>query len=86
MLGRCSAIPGVVEAVLTLYMLGIWEAHFFDNEGKAIAARFDDTIQHYWLPESAYRQLGERLDPALFSTVVTKDELKQIHRRKSQDS
>ncbi|ELZ84990.1 hypothetical protein C453_10430 [Haloferax elongans ATCC BAA-1513] len=71
--GRCSANPGVVEAVLTVYMPGLWQAHFLDAEGEAIAARYDDRVQHYWLPEPAYAELGERLDSDLFSAVVPRD-------------
>ncbi|UVE49841.1 hypothetical protein KU306_13095 [Haloferax larsenii] len=71
--GRCSANSGVVEAVLTFYMPGFWQAWFLDADGKAIAARYDDRIQHYWLPEPGYAELGERLDSDLFSAVVPKD-------------
>lgn len=71
--GRCSASPGVVEAVFTLYIPAFLEVHFSDKERKVIAACFDDAMQHYWLPESTYQQLCERLDETLFSAVVTKD-------------
>ena len=52
--GRCAATPDVVEAVLSLYIPGLTHAYFLDSEGEAIAARFDDTLQYYWLSERAY--------------------------------
>jgi hypothetical protein len=83
--GRCAATPDVVEAVLSLYIPGLTHAYFLDSEGEAIAARFDDTLQYYWLSERAYRQLGERLNPDLFSAVMTQKELEQIIERERQD-
>ena len=83
--GRCAATPDVVEAVLSLYIPGLVHAYFLDSEGEAIAARFDDTLQYYWLSERAYRQLGERLNPDLFSAVMTQKELEQIIERERQD-
>ena len=83
--GRCAATQDVVEAVLSLYIPGLIHAYFLDSEGKAVAARFDDTFQYYWLPEAAYRQLGERLNPDPFSAVITPEELEQIIERERQD-
>ena len=83
--GRCAATQDVVEAVLSLYIPGLIHAYFLDSEGEAIAARFDDTLQYYWLPETAYRQLGERLNPDPFSAVITQKELEQIIEREHQD-
>jgi len=83
--GRCAATPDVVEAVLSLYIPGLTHAYFLDSEGEAIAARFDDTLQYYWLSERTYRQLGERLNPDLFSAVMTQKELEQIIERERQD-
>jgi len=83
--GRCAATPDVIKAVLSLYTPGLIHAYFLDSEGEAIAARFDDTLQHYWLSETAYRQLGERLNPDLFSAVITQKELEQIIERERQD-
>ena len=83
--GRCAATPDVIKAVLSLYTPGLIHAYFLDSEGEAIAARFDDTLQHYWLSENAYRQLGERLNPDLFSAVITQKELEQIIERERQD-
>lgn len=82
---RCAATPDVVKAVLSLYVPGLTHAYFLDSEGEAIAARFDDTLQYYWLSERAYRQLGERLNPDLFSAVMTQKELEQIIERERQD-
>lgn len=82
--GRCVATQDVVEAVLSLHIPGLIHAYFLDSEGKAIAARFDDTLQYYWLLEAAYRQLGERLKPDLFSAVITLEELEQIIERERQ--
>jgi hypothetical protein len=73
--GQCAATLDVVEAVLSLYTPGLIHAYFSDSEGKAIAARFDDTLQYYWLPKDVYRQLGERLNPDLFSAVITHKQL-----------
>ncbi|MDS0279836.1 hypothetical protein NDI85_18785 [Halomicroarcula sp. S1AR25-4] len=83
--GQCVATPDVVEAVLSLHIPGLIQAYFIDNEGEAIAARFDDTIQYYWLPEAAYRQLGKRLKSDLFSAVITHEELEQIIERERPD-
>ena len=83
--GRCAATPDVVEAVLSLYIPGLTHAYFLDSEGEAIAARYDDTLQYYWLSERAYRQLGEQLNPDLFSAVMTQKELEQIIERERQD-
>lgn len=83
--GRCAATPDVIKAVLSLYTPGLIHAYFLDSEGEAIAARFDDTLQHYWLSETAYRQLGERLNPDLFSAVITQKELEQIIERERQN-
>jgi len=76
---RCSRSRAVV-----VYS-GLTHAYFLDSEGEAIAARFDDTLQYYWLSERAYRQLGERLNPDLFSAVMTQKELEQIIERERQD-
>ena len=83
--GRCVATPDVVEAVLSLYIPGLIHTYFLDSEGEAIAARFDDTLQYYWLPEATYRQLGERLKPDLFSAVITLEELEQIIEKEHPD-
>jgi hypothetical protein len=67
-----------------LYVPGLTHTYFLDGEGKAIAARFDDTLLYYWLPEAAYLQLGERLKPDLFSAVITLEELEQIIKKERQ--
>jgi len=82
--GQCVATPDVVEAVLSLYIPGLTHTYFLDGEGEAIAARFDGTLQYYWLPETAYRQLGERVKPDLFSAVITLEELEQIIEKERQ--
>jgi len=76
---RCS------RSRVSLYIPGLTHAYFLDSEGEAIAVRFDDTLQYYWLSERAYRQLGERLNPDLFSAVMTQKELEQIIERERQD-
>jgi len=83
--GRCAATPDVVEAVLSLYISGLIHGYFLDSEGEATAARFDDTLQYYWLSETAYRQRGERLNPDLFSAVITHKQLEQIIERERQE-
>lgn len=84
--GRCAATPTVVEAVLSLYIPGLMQAYFLDREGRAIAARFDDTVQYYWLSDDAYQQCGEQLESDLFSAIVTDEELEQIIERAHPDS
>ena len=83
--GQCAATPNIVEAVLSLYFPGLMQAYFLDSDGKAIAARFDDTLQYYWLPETAYQRLGEQLESDLFLAVVTDEELEQIIEREHPD-
>lgn len=76
--GRCEATRHVVAALLSLYGSGLVHAHFLDGEEDAIAARFDDTLQYYWLPEGARERVRERLGPALSSAVVTDEALERI--------
>lgn len=83
--GRCSATPTGIEAVLSLYFPGLMQAYFLDSDGKVIAARFEDTLQYYWLPEAAYQRLGEQLESDLFSAVVTEKELEQLIEREHHD-
>lgn len=76
--GRCEATPRVVAAVLSLYGSGLIHAHVLDDEGDAITARFDDTLQYYWLPEGTREEVRARLDPTLSSAIVTDEEVEQI--------
>jgi|AntRauTorcE11898_2_1112593.scaffolds.fasta_scaffold04732_6 hypothetical protein len=83
--GRCSATPAIIEAVLSLYNPGLWHAHFFDEKGFGISARYDDSLQHYWLPKSAFFRLNEKLEPEVHTALVTMDKLDELHQRNRED-
>lgn len=72
--GRVASSEAVIKAVLSLYAPGLHHAHFFDSDGYGIAARYDDTLQHYWLPEATSREVREELDSKTSAAFVSKDE------------
>lgn len=72
--GRRPATETVIEAVLSLYAPGLHHAHFFDGDGLGIAARYDDTMQHYWLPAPEMQEVRADLDPDVSAAVVERDE------------
>lgn len=76
--GRIVASDGIIDAVLSLYAPGLHHAHFFDSDGYGIAARYDDTFQHYWLSASAYPTVKRRLDPTVLDALLTIDELEEV--------
>ena len=67
-----SATPEVVEAVLSLFSDPLWHAHFFDEKEQGIAARYDGTMQHYWLPEQTYETLAKDLSEDVTDAIVTR--------------
>ena len=83
--GRVASSEEAVDAVLSLYGPGLHHAHFFDSDGYGIAARYDDTLQHYWLPASAYPELKEAVEPDVHTALLTIDELEEITERKQKE-
>jgi hypothetical protein len=63
--------PEIIEAVLSLHSDSLWHAHFLDEDGQGIAARYDGTMQHYWLPQQAYQHLLEDLDEDVANAMAT---------------
>lgn len=80
--GRVASSEDVVDAVLSLYAPGLHHAHFFDSDGYGIAARYDDTLQHYWIPMSAYRKLEQAVESEVLAALLTGDELAEVTERK----
>lgn len=83
--GRVASSEEAVDTVLSLYGPGLHHAHFFDKDGYGIAARYDDTLQHYWLPASAYPELKEAVEPEVRTALLTIDELEEITKRKQKE-
>ena len=85
--GRVASSKAVIEAVLSLYAPGLHHAHFFDSDGYGIAARYDDMLQHYWLPASNMQEVRAELDSEVSTALVQKDEYaKQIDERQSEST
>lgn len=85
--GRVTSSEAVREAVLSLYAPGLHHAHFFDSDGHGIAARYDNTLQHYWLPTSKIQEVRGELDSDVSTALVKKDDFsKQMGERGSEST
>ncbi|WP_336337753.1 hypothetical protein [Haloarcula brevis] len=76
--GQAASSPDVVDAILSAYTPGLHHALFVDTDGYGIAARYDGSLQHYWLPTTTASELKESLDPAVRSAFLSTDELEDI--------
>ena len=83
--GRVGSSEEAIDAVLSSYAPGLHHAHFFDSDGYGIAARYDDTLQHYWLPASAYLELRAEVEPEVRTALLTIDELEDVTERKRRE-
>jgi hypothetical protein len=76
--GQTASSPDVVDAILSVYTPGLHHALFVDTDGDGIAARYDGSRQHYWLPTAIASTLKESLEPAVRSAFLSTDELENI--------
>jgi hypothetical protein len=76
--GQAASSPDVVDAILSAYTPGLHHALFVDTDGYGIAARYDGSLQHYWLPTTTASELKESLEPAVRSALLSTDELEDI--------
>ena len=67
--GRTAISPEVLDNVFSIYEAGLHHIHFFDSDGKGIAARYDDRLQHYGLPNSVYRNLKSELPEEVYNAI-----------------
>lgn len=76
--GKVASSGRVIDAVLSLYAPGLHHAHFLDSDGYGIAARYDDTLQHYWLPAAAYGELRRELDSDVSDALFPIGEFREL--------
>lgn len=67
--GRTTITPEVLDDVFSIYEAGLHHIHFFDSDGKGIAARYDDRMQQYWLPRSVYEDLEDDLPENVYNAI-----------------
>lgn len=67
--GRTTITPEVLDDVFAIYEAGLHHIHFFDSDGKGIAARYDDRMQQYWLLESVFEDLEEDLPKNVYNAL-----------------
>jgi hypothetical protein len=84
--GQVASSPDVVDAVLSVYTPGLHHALFVDSDNHGIAARYDGSLQHYWLPTTSASELRDMLEPSVRHALVTKDELIDVKRRQRTES
>lgn len=80
--GQAASSPDVVDAIFSAYTPGLHHALFIDTDGYGIAARYDGSFQHYWLPTSTASELKKSLEPAVRSALLSIDELEDIKKER----
>jgi hypothetical protein len=84
--GQVASSPDVVDAVLSVYTPGLHHALFVDSDGDGIAARYDGSLQHYWLPTTTASELRDTLEPSVRHALLTKDELQDLKKGERTES
>jgi hypothetical protein len=69
-----------------VYRSGLHHAVFVDSAGYGIAARYDGSLQHYWLPTTTASELRDTLEPSVRHALLTKDELTDVKKRERTES
>jgi hypothetical protein len=80
--GQAASSPDVVDAIFSAYTPGLHHALFIDTDGYGIAARYDGSLQHYWLPTLTASELKKSLEPAVRSALLSIDELEDIKKER----
>jgi hypothetical protein len=83
---QAASSPDVVDAILSAYAPGLHHALFIDTDGYGIAARYDGSLQHYWLPATTASELKKSLEPAVRSALLSIDELEDIKKQRRTDN